>query len=213
MDILPQVFILLPILIFSVILHEVSHGLIAHRFGDDTALDSGRLTLNPIPHVDPLGSVIFPLACLIMQMPIFGWAKPVPVDPLRFSRYRTGVICVAVAGPCANILIAVALAGVLSLMISNFSALASYGFVIAALSQAILLNLVLAVFNLFPVPPLDGSRVLSALLPLELARQYERMEPYGFFIVMGLLALGVIGKILYPIVEFLYRFLLQLVGI
>ena len=201
----------LPVLVFSVICHEVAHGLVALRFGDETALRDGRLTLNPLPHIDPVGSIIFPTICALLHFPIFGWAKPVPVNPNRFSSYRAGVIWVSLAGPLTNMLLAVIFAGFLYLSVA-------FGFLSTALlqrfvSQAVLLNLVLAVFNLIPIPPMDGSKIMSAVLPYELSQKYDQLEPYGFFIVMALIATGVLGKILYPAVEFLYRIILQVVWV
>ena len=208
-----ELLLLLPVLIFSVIFHEVSHGIVAHRFGDDTAYHSGRITLNPLPHLDPIGSVIFPALCIFMHMPVFGWARPVPINPNRFTSYRSGVIWVAVAGPATNLLLAVIATVILSFSLSGPLAAGSLAFLPKVLSQAILINLVLAVFNLIPIPPLDGSRVVSMLLPTDLARRYDSLEPYGFFIVMGLIAFGVLGKILYPAVGFLYMLLIRSTGL
>ncbi len=201
--------IFLPVLIFSVICHEVAHGIVALRFGDSTAQQEGRLTLSPLPHIDPVGSVIFPGICFLLNFPVFGWAKPVPINPNRFSNYRAGVVLVSLAGPLANILLAVLFTGFLYLSVAG-------GWISAALlqrfvTQAVMLNLVLAVFNLIPVPPMDGSKILSAILPDDLSRKYDLLEPYGFFIVMALIATGVSGRVLYPAVEFLFQLLLRVV--
>lgn len=205
--------ILLPILIFSVIFHEVSHGVVAHKFGDDTAYQSGRITLNPLPHLDPIGSVIFPAICIFMHLPVFGWAKPVPVNPNLYSNYRSGVIWVSLAGPFTNLLIAVVSVVLLYFSVTQTFLLQSLPFLPKIFSQAIIINLVLGVFNLFPIPPLDGSRVVSVLLPTDLAAKYDSIEPYGFFIMMGLISFGILGRILLPIVKFIYSFLLLAVGL
>ncbi len=199
----------LPVLVFSVMCHEVAHGFVALRFGDETAQRQGRLTLNPIPHIDPIGSIIFPAVCVLLHFPIFGWAKPVPVNPNRFSTYRAGVICVSLAGPLTNILLAAVFTAFLYLSVVT-------GFISASLlqrfvSQAVLLNLVLAVFNLIPIPPMDGSKILSALLPFELSRKFDSIEPYGFFIMMALIGTGILGRVLYPAVEFLYQIIMRVV--
>lgn len=204
---------LLPILIFSVILHEVSHGWVALSQGDDTAYYSGRLTLNPLPHLDPLGSVIFPALAIFMNFPLFGWAKPVPVNPNRFYDFRKGVVLVSLAGPVVNFLIALSFTLLSYLLGRNLNETIHNIWLLKILSQGILLNLVLAVFNLIPIPPLDGSRVVSVLLPQELAERYDAIEPYGFFIVMGLIFTGILGKFLYPVVILIYRFLLNSFGL
>lgn len=208
-----ELLILLPILIFSVILHEVSHGIIALQQGDDTAKVLGRITLNPMHHLDPLGSVIFPIICILTHLPIFGWAKPVPINPNRFFNYRSGVILVSLAGPLSNFVIAIVCTIFLYFSISQTLITGNFPFLPKILSQALLLNLVLAIFNLFPIPPLDGSKILSAILPQNLAELYDSIEPYGFFIMMGLIATGLLGKILYPMVVLVYHFLLSSFGI
>jgi Zn-dependent protease len=207
-----ELLLVYPILIFSVIFHEVAHGLVALRHGDDTALLSGRLTLNPLSHIDPVGSIVFPLVCVALKMPVFGWAKPVPVNPNRFTHYRSGMIFVSLAGVGANFLIAVMAAVGLFVLGSYTSFLQSMPFLTTIFAQAILLNLILAVFNLVPIPPLDGSKVLSVLLPSELAARYDSLEPYGFMIVMALLAFGIMGRVVSPAVDFLYGILMRGVG-
>lgn len=208
-----EILFLLPLLIFSVIFHEVSHGIVAHHYGDDTAYLSGRITLNPLPHLDPIGSIIFPAFCFFLHVPVFGWAKPVPVNPSLFTKYRSGVIWVSLAGPLTNFLIAMVSVVLLyfsvtqSYLINNFPILPKF------LTQAILLNLVLSVFNLFPIPPLDGSKVLSVLLPRSLARVYDLLEPYGFFIMMILIVLGVLNQVLYPVVGWIYQRMLGVFGL
>lgn len=203
---------MLALLIFSVICHEVSHGLVALGQGDDTALVSGRLTLNPLPHLDPLGSVIFPAICVFANLPVFGWAKPVPINPNRFHNYRLGVILVSLAGPVSNLVLAVGCTAIFYFGM-KFEFMGTVAFLPSLFQQVILLNIVLAVFNLVPVPPLDGSRLVSMILPYDLAIKYDALEPYGFIIVMVLVATHILQRVLSPVVEFVYTILLKVFGI
>ena len=195
--------ITLSIFFVAVIIHEYAHGWVAWKRGDSTAKDAGRLTLNPLAHIDPIGTIFLPLMLLVTHAPIiFGWAKPVPVDFRSLQNPKKDMIWVGLAGPTANIIFAV----LLSLILKFFTLTGSHLFVML-LSSGILINLVLAVFNTLPIPPLDGSRVLMGLLPRDLAIQYAKLEPYGFMIVFGLLFFGVIGNVIWPIVMFLARLL------
>lgn len=189
------VFAVLP----AIVLHEVAHGWTAYKLGDPTARNMGRLTLNPIKHMDLLGSIIIPGGLflahyfgLTKSLLLFGWAKPVPVDFRRLQPRRFGMILVAAAGPLTNILLAW-----VSVQLYQLPMLSKWSYV---LGWGILLNLTLAVFNMIPIPPLDGSRVVTGLLPKELAYYYNRLEPYGFIIVVVLLQLGML-QFLYPIVS------------
>lgn len=178
----------LPVLFFSVVIHEFCHGWVAHRHGDDTAEKAGRLTLNPIPHIDPFGTVFLPLLCFFTGSPMFGWAKPVPVNPQRMGRPVRDMMRVAFAGPGANVLIA--LTAAVMFKIVTVTGMFSAGFA-ATIKQALLfavtINLVLAFFNLIPIHPLDGSKVVAGLLPKGLRRLYSRHVPYGMFIILVLL--------------------------
>ncbi len=186
------------IVIFSVVVHEVSHGAMAYALGDNTAKDAGRLTLNPLPHIDPIGSILMPI--LIG----FGWAKPVPYNPYNLRNQKWGPFLVGIAGPASNILIAVFFG--LILRISgplSFLGQAFFG----ALLPIVAINLGLAIFNLIPVPPLDGSKVLYLVWPRDRIDLYAMFERYGFFILIIFIFLfpSVLQNIIFPIVNFLFR--------
>lgn len=182
----------LVILFFSVILHEVAHGLVAERHGDPTARIMGRITLNPLSHIDPIGTVFLPGMLIILNLfgsnvPIFGWAKPVPVNPANLNNPKKDMILVALAGPVTNIIIAFLLAFIFRFFVLPVS-LAG-----VVLFYGITINLFLAFFNLIPIPPLDGSRILSGFLPEHLSFRLAQIEPFGFIILIFLLAGGVLG--------------------
>lgn len=194
----------IPILIFSVILHEYAHGWMAEKRGDDTARIMGRLTFNPIPHIDLFGSIILPLLAILTGGPIIGWAKPVPVNPYRLNDPKKDMIFVGLAGPLSNILLAIVCSFVIYFM--NFLNIHDdilYQF----LFYAVVLNILLPVFNLLPIPPLDGSRILAGLLPSRLSYEYSKMEPYGFFIIIFFLWSGMLWRIIMPIVKFIVKYL------
>ncbi|MBU1006482.1 MAG: site-2 protease family protein [Candidatus Omnitrophica bacterium] len=187
--------ITLALFFLAVIIHEYAHGWVAWKLGDPTAKRAGRLTLNPLAHIDPIGTIFLPLILLVTNSPVvFGWAKPVPVDFRNLGNPKKDMIWVGLAGPMANIAFAILLAVLL-----KFSAGASV-FTPAILRSLIIINLVLAFFNILPVPPLDGSRVMMGILPRDVARQYARLEPYGFIIIFGLLYLGIVGRVIWPMV-------------
>ena len=180
------------ILLFSIILHECAHGIMAERHGDATARMAGRITLNPIPHLDPIGSLLLPGIMIIASLfgaPlfIFGWAKPVPINPYNLNNPKKDMIWIGLAGPAANLGIAL----FLTLLFRIFVTSASIAAVI--LFYGIAINLILTFFNLIPVPPLDGSRVLSGLLPEEYSYRLSRIEPFGFIILVILLVSGVLN--------------------
>lgn len=189
--------ICLPILFFCIIIHECAHGYVALHFGDTTAQDMGRLTLNPLPHIDLFGTIILPLMLLIMRSGfLFGWAKPVPVNPYNLDDPKRDMMWVALAGPVSNLLLAVIFAVLYHLVrISGLPFMFQL-----VLGYAVIINLVLAVFNLIPIPPLDGSRIVSGLLPEDLAYKYERIAPFGFIIIVVLLMSGLFS-ILWPIIS------------
>lgn len=200
------------ILLFSVIVHEVMHGLVARKFGDHTAERAGRLTLNPLPHIDLFGTILLPALLILSGSPIlFGWAKPVPVNPLNFSNLRRGELMVSAAGILANFSLAIAAA----LIYHFLNALPqTFPFLLGALLRfTILINLVLAIFNLFPIPPLDGSKVLLSQLPYKLAKEYQKLEPFGFFILLLLLLIPFGNtSILQAILRFLVGILSGILG-
>jgi len=204
--ILPSLIIILPVLFFSVVIHECAHGWVALKLGDPTARNAGRLTLNPLVHIDPIGTIIFPLALVLLRAPfVVGWAKPVPVNPLYFRNPRRDMLWVGLAGPGSNILIAIAGATLLKVSAIFMGTGGPLG---DLLTVIIFINLILAVFNLIPIPPLDGSRVLTGLLPREAAYSYARLERFGFLILFAFFYLGLIGRIILPVVDFLFKLLL-----
>jgi Zn-dependent protease len=208
-------------LIIAIVFHEVSHGLVAKRLGDPTAEERGRLTFNPIRHVDPFGTVILPLILALSHAPIFGWAKPVPVNYARLRRPRRDMVLVALAGPGMNVLLAVLGAIVLAATLtwsSDPNGLATTLIAGNALNF-VLINLFLAVFNLLPIPPFDGGHVVQGLLPPAAARSFARIGRYSLLVLVVLLlvlpALGinVVGHIVSPLVDGLANGLLGLFGI
>ena len=210
---MPEFFaISIVILLFSVILHEVMHGLVALKFGDHTAERAGRLTLNPIPHIDLVGTILLPAILIISGSPIlFGWAKPVPVNPLHFSNLRKGELLVSAAGILANFGLAIACA-ILYHILDAIPQTVPY-LIGAVLRFAITINLVLGVFNLFPIPPLDGSKVLLSQLPLHLAREYQKLEKYGILILLILMMVPFgRGSLLQTILGFFVGILTRLLG-
>jgi Zn-dependent protease len=197
----------LPILIFSIVVHEVAHGWVALKQGDHTALMLGRLTFNPVPHIDPVGSLLVPAMLALSGTGfILGWAKPVPVNPRNFRNYKKGDILVSLAGVASNLILAFVFAfllvGVLWMQ-RLMPAQADWWLPMGQMfSFGITINLVLIVFNLIPIPPLDGSHVFYYLLPPELGARYRAMGMYGIFIVLGFLWLGGF-QLLVPIIRLL----------
>jgi Zn-dependent protease len=188
-------------MLFAITLHEVAHGWVAKRCGDPTALFAGRLTLNPIKHIDPIGTVAVPLGLLLMTggAMAFGWAKPVPVAFNNLNNPRRDMILVALAGPASNLLMALgwALLGAVMRGIGDLGVVSD--FVVGMCVFGIFINVILAVFNLLPLPPLDGGRVLAGLLPPRASRVLDGVEPYGFVIVVILMVTGILWTILNPL--------------
>jgi Zn-dependent protease len=180
------------VLLFSIIIHEVAHGYVALLNGDPTAKMLGRITLNPVPHIDPVGTILLPLILLLSHAGIlFGWARPVPVNPLNYRNYRWGEFAVSAAGPVSNLVLAAVFSLLLRLGLGNVGLvkLASFG---------VSINIFLALFNLIPIPPLDGSHILAILLPRDLARLYAYLEPVGFILILVLFYTGILSAIIMP---------------
>jgi Zn-dependent protease len=191
-------------LLFGITLHEVAHGWVAKRLGDKTALMMGRLTLNPLKHIDPVGTILVPGLMMLAGGVIFGWAKPVPVTWQNLGNPKRDMALVALAGPMANLGMAFiwALIARLGILLSAVSPWASVPMILMG-KVGIVLNLVLMVLNLLPLPPLDGGRIMVSLLPGPMSYRFSRIEPYGFFILIALLMTGVLWKLLGPPVSVL----------
>lgn len=193
-----KIILFAPPAILAITLHEVAHGAVAKFFGDRTAEMLGRLTINPIKHIDPVGTILVPGAMLVMGMSfVFGWAKPVPVAMRNLRNPRRDMIFVAAAGPVSNLLMALGWAVMIKVMfMSGVTSIALFEMA----NFGIKINVFLAVLNMLPIPPLDGGKVASGLLPPRLSTTYDRIEPYGFIILLGLMYAGVIWPIMIPMV-------------
>ena len=217
------------VLLFAITVHEASHGWAANKFGDPTAFNLGRVTLNPLAHIDPFGTIILPILLSLARMPAFGWAKPVPVNPYNLRRPRRDNLWISFAGPAANLTVAASAWAVLmvlktandrvglfiKVMINGF--FRQLGFSLPVLQPGfypleglalillmmILLNAYLAMFNLIPIPPLDGSGILMGLLPDGAASRFDRIRPYGFILVLMLIYLGLLEIIMWPVKLFI----------
>jgi len=201
---------LIPALVIAIVFHEVAHGWTALALGDPTAKERKRLTLNPIRHVDPFGTLLLPGLLALSGLPVFGWAKPVPVIKQRLRNPRFGMMAVAAAGPGTNLVLAAIGAVVLGLLVrSGIQPEGVSGFALASLYSFILINIFLALFNLLPLPPFDGSHIVEGLLPPRAARVYEKLRPFGFPLLFLLLlvipyffpGLGIVERVVLPPVE------------
>ena len=196
-----QLFLAFVVLLFSLTVHESAHAWTADRLGDPTARLLGRVSLNPIVHADLFGTVIFPIVAMVSGVPLIGWAKPVPVNRRRLGHPRRDYVLVAAAGPTSNLLLAFAAATVLALMpispvrIGEGNVTAP---VASLLSRAVQLNVLLAIFNMIPIPPLDGGNVLGGLLPRPMAALFDRLRPYGFVLLYALMLSGAFDYLIVP---------------
>jgi len=204
MDVILQFLILFPALLVAIIAHEYMHGYVAYKLGDPTPKYAGRLTLNPLAHIDIFGMFIVPALLLLATKGriVFGWAKPVPINFRNLRRPRQDMVLVGLAGPLANITLAVMASFLLKAPFIH-----NNGTIFPLINYFVVINLVLTIFNLIPIPPLDGSRVLMGFLPVKLAYEYMRLEPYGMIILIALLYFGLIGEVVWPLVSFLLKFL------
>ncbi len=197
----------------AVIFHEYAHGAAAYYWGDSTAKDHGRMTLNPGPHIDIIGTIVFPLIVMLTGMNVlFGWAKPVPINPSRFRKYRPGLFWVSFAGPGMNFTLAVFSAAVFSALIRFLDpSFYLYEPLISMTRFSVVINVALGIFNLLPLPPLDGSKMIESFLSYEATRKYEQLAQYSFFILMALIFTGALRVLSYPII-FLSQSILYLMG-
>ncbi len=202
----------LPVLL-AITLHEAAHGYVARHFGDPTAAEAGRITLNPFSHIDPVGTIIVPAGILVLSMLVgsagilFGWAKPVPVNFARLNNPKSDMLWVAAAGPFMNLVMAIGWAALLKLAHAGVGGAYADPLMQMALA-GIMINAVLMFLNLLPIPPLDGGRIAVSLLPDRLSWQFARIEPYGFPILLLLLFSGILGAILWPMIA-IFRDLLS----
>jgi Zn-dependent protease len=200
--------------IFAITLHEAAHGYVARHFGDSTAYMLGRVTLNPVKHIDPLGTVVIPIVTLALSPFMFGWAKPVPVNFENLRRPKADMLWVAAAGPGSNLLQMAFWAVVAAVLARTVSPTGlAGGFWLAVADAGIKVNIMFALLNLLPILPLDGGRIVTSLLPGRLSYAYQRSEPFGMIILLALLFTGVIGFVLNPLYRGMYRQTLGLIGL
>lgn len=202
-----KIAVIAPPFVFAVVFHEVAHGWIAEKLGDPTARKMGRLTLNPLRHIDLFGTIIMPLLLIILHSPVFGYAKPVPINPYNFKHPRRDMALSSLAGPGTNLVMALCFAFILRIALpalKNHVPQAYWDWFATPVGlmslYGVIINIVLAVLNMIPIPPLDGSRIVFWLLPEKAGMAYYRLEPYGFFILLALLYFNILGMIITPII-------------
>ena len=193
-------------LIFSIIIHEISHGAMAFKLGDNTAKDAGRLTLNPLKHIDPIGSIVLPLSLYLISGGgfILGWAKPVPYNPLNLKNPRSGSAFIGIAGPLSNLILATIFAVIIRIL-NPFAGLETVAPLLILFNVVVLINILLAIFNLLPIPPLDGASILFALLPQKYDNVRKFLTQYGFYILIFFILFGF--QLITPIIYWTYAFL------
>ncbi|MFV2056980.1 MAG: site-2 protease family protein [Thiohalomonadales bacterium] len=202
----------LPILL-AITVHEFAHGWVALKLGDQTAKMLGRLTLNPLKHIDPIGTVVVPVALLLIGGFIFGWAKPVPIGWKNLKNPKRDIALVALAGPMANLFMAILWALVWRIGVELTATTSWLGMPLAYMGAAgVMINTILLVLNLLPLPPLDGGRILTSLLPNRLSDKVDRLEPYGLVILLVLMFTGYLGMVLYPAIGFVQTGIFSLFG-
>ena len=202
----------LPVL-FAITLHEAAHGYVARYFGDMTAYAAGRISLNPLRHIDPIGTILVPLLTLMISPVMFGWAKPVPVNFANLRRPKRDMLWVAAAGPFSNLLMAMACGFLLRVSFGFAADNPAREWLISASQAGILVNVIFFALNLFPLPPLDGGRIMVSLLPRRLAFRFAAVERYGFFILLVLLFTGILGTVLSPLLSVTIFFIAMVCGI
>ncbi len=203
----------IPVL-FAITLHEVAHGWVAKKFGDTTAQSLGRLSLNPLKHIDPVGTILVPIVLIVVTSYAFGWAKPVPVNFNQLRNPKKDMVWVAAAGPFANVLMTMLWSIILVTAISSAGSENKYAEFFVLMSMAgIFINLVLMVLNLLPIPPLDGGRVLSGLVPNNISALLSKIEPYGLFILLGLMFMGLLNKLVFTPSILILFFIMSFLGI
>jgi len=200
-------------LIFAITVHEVAHGWVAKLLGDATAASLGRLTLNPIKHIDPIGTILVPFTLVLLGSKPIGWAKPVPVNWQNLHNPKRDMIFVALAGPAANLLMALAWLCVALLVVETLTRTSDLFFLYTMAFYGVFVNILLMILNLLPILPLDGGRVLAGLLPDRAAYQYSRLEPIGLILVIGLFVSGYLGPILLSPVSQITSFLYHMAGL
>ena len=197
--------IVISISVFSIVIvvHELAHGFVAYLLGDSTAKDAGRLTFNPLAHADPIGTILLPAVLLLARSPIiFGWARPVPVNPNNFANPKKGMLLTSLAGPAANFGLACIFA-----LLFKIGIFVPHSAGWSFLLMGILISLVLGIFNLIPIPPLDGANIVVSLLPDDAARSFMKVQRYGFVILIALLYLGLFDRVILPLVMMITRIL------
>ncbi len=203
----------LPVL-FAITLHEVAHGWVAKKFGDTTAQSLGRLSLNPLKHIDPVGTILVPIVLIVVTGYAFGWAKPVPVNFNQLRNPKKDMVWVAAAGPFANVLMTIIWSIILITAIGGTGSGNKFAEFFVYMSMAgIFINLVLMVLNLLPIPPLDGGRVLSGLVPNNISALLSKIEPYGLFILLGLMFMGLLNKLVFTPSILILFFIMSFLGI